>query len=163
MQSNSKDKKIKGMDDYYNDKDKANIDNNCFYKQDNDDSNSDDEDKNNNNNDNKCSYNDKNDIESNLIKNNQSEYDKRVEENENEEFNYHKIKYININGENIDINKLAINNTIIDQILEDKEKHLDLLSAKFDYEKAKFHFLANQIYRKDLFENNESNYNKILI
>ena len=145
-------KNIEGFDDYYNNKENAKIDNNGFYKE-----NFKEENKLKNNTD-VYNFNNKTNPESSITKENETEYNKRIKKTEEEEFNTHDIKYININGENVEINKLAITDVIIDQILEDKEKHIDILSAKFDYEKAKFHFLANQIYRKDIFDQNESKF-----
>lgn len=55
-----------------------------------------------------------------------------------------------------DINNYVLEDDDYERILEDKEKHLDILSLPATYEKALCHYKATQFYQKDCFENQES-------
>lgn len=53
---------------------------------------------------------------------------------------------------------IVVDDAIIEEILKDKEKHIDFLSQQAEINKAIDHLNACQVYKKDLFKNSEGNH-----
>lgn len=78
-----------------------------------------------------------------------------MEHNENNEGNTNIKEEDDNDIENV-INNTEITKELIEKILNDKEKHSDVLSLQANYKKAKDHFYANQFFQKEVFENNDN-------
>lgn len=66
------------------------------------------------------------------------------------------VNNININEEDELNNRFEITDKIINEILEDKERHLDVSNLPANYDKAVCHLKATQFYMKEHFDNLES-------
>ena len=57
-----------------------------------------------------------------------------------------------MSNQELDVKSIELNDDVYNQILEDKEKHVDYLSLPGNYQKALCHFKATQFYNKAYFE-----------
>lgn len=70
--------------------------------------------------------------------------------------NFNDEEQIKVKEDNL--GDIVVDDNIIEEILKDKEKHIDFLSQQADINKAIDHLNACQVYKKDLFKNSEGNY-----
>lgn len=70
--------------------------------------------------------------------------------------NIHDEEQIKVKEDNL--GDIVVDDAIIEEILKDKEKHIDFLSQQAEINKAIDHLNACQVYKKDLFKNSEGNH-----
>lgn len=93
--------------------------------------------------------NENNNFPNNIEMNNIDHSQNNLEPNLND----HYVEQIKIKEDNL--GDIVVDDLIIEEILKDKEKHLDFLSQPAEINKAIDHLNACQVYKKDLFKNSE--------